>query len=55
MAKVKLNPVIEELRGQVGDLVFKRYGDRVVISKKPDMSNVKPSAAQSAHRERFRQ
>ncbi len=22
MAKVKVNPVIEELRGQVGDLVF---------------------------------
>ena len=55
MARVKLNPIIEELRGQVGELVFKRYGDRVVVSKKPDMSKVKPSAAQLAHRERFRQ
>ncbi len=54
MARVRLNPVIEELRGQIGELVFKRYGDRVVISKKPDMSGVKPSAAQAAHRERFR-
>ncbi len=54
MARARLNPVIEELRGQIGELVFKRYGDRVVISKKPDMSRVKPSAAQTAHRKRFR-
>jgi hypothetical protein len=32
--KVELTPVLEQLRGQVGDLVFKRYGDEVVISHK---------------------
>ena len=55
MAKVKLNPILEQIRGQVGDLVFKRYGDEVVITRKPDMSNIVPSPAQLAHRERFRQ
>ncbi len=55
MAKVRLNPVLEQIRGQVGDLVFKRYGDEVVISRKPDASEVEPTAAQLAHRQRFRQ
>ena len=45
MAKVKLNPVLEQLRGQVGDLVFKRYGDEVVISRKPDLEGIEPSEA----------
>jgi len=34
MARVKLNPILEGMRGQVGDLVFKRYGDGVIISRK---------------------
>jgi hypothetical protein len=55
MAKVKLNPVLEQLRGQVGDLVFKRYGDEIVISRKPDLEGIEPSEAQLAQRERFRQ
>jgi len=55
MAKVRLNPILEQIRGQVGDLVFKRYGEEVVISRKPDLSGVEPSEAQLAARERFRQ
>lgn len=55
MAKVKLNPILEGIRGQVGDLVFKRYGDEVVISRKPDTSDIEPTPAQQATRERFRQ
>ena len=55
MAKVRLNPILEQLRGQVGDLVFKRYGERVIISRKPDMEGQEWSEAQTAHRERFRQ
>jgi hypothetical protein len=55
MAKVKLNPIIEQLRGQVGDLVFKRHGHDVVISRKPDQDGRVPSEAQLAQRERFRQ
>jgi hypothetical protein len=26
MATVKTNPIIEQVRGKVGDLVFKKYG-----------------------------
>jgi len=55
MAKVKLNPILEQIRGSVGDLVFKRYGDEVVISQKPDMSNRELSQAQLAAQDRFRQ
>jgi hypothetical protein len=55
MAKVKLNPILERVRGKVGDLVFKRYEDEVVITQKPDFEGVTPTAAQLAHRERFRE
>lgn len=54
MAKVKLNPILEQVRGAVGDLVFKRYGDEVVLARKPDVEGREASAAQTAHRERFR-
>lgn len=55
MAKVKLNPVLETMRGQVGDLVFKHYGDEVVVGRKPDRSGIQPTEAQLEHQERFRQ
>lgn len=55
MAKVKLNPILEQVRGQVGDLVFKRYGDEVIISRKPDMEGVEPTEAQLAAQGRFRE
>ncbi len=55
MAKVKLNPILEQLRGQIGDLVFKRYGDEVIISRKSDLEGVVPTEAQQATRDRFRQ
>lgn len=55
MARVKLNPVLEQIHGQIGDLVFKRYQDKVVISRKVDTSNLKPTAEQQATRDRFRE
>ena len=55
MARVKLNPVLEHMRGDIGDLVFKKYGDRTIVSRKADLSGVKPSEAQQAHRQRFSQ
>lgn len=55
MAKVKLNPILEQLRGKVGDLVFKRFGDEIIISRTPDMEGREWSEAQLAARERFRQ
>jgi hypothetical protein len=55
MAKVKLNPILEGMRGQVGDLVFKHYGDELFVGRKPDRSGTQPTEAQLEHQERFRQ
>jgi hypothetical protein len=56
MAKVILNPLIKELRGALGDIVYRTSPNGTVfISKRPDMSKVKWSKAQKAHRERFKE
>jgi hypothetical protein len=55
MAKVKLNPVMEQMRGKIGDLVFRKYEDRVVVTRNPDRDGYIPSAIQTGHRDRFRQ
>ena len=54
MAKVILNPWFVQFQGHIGELVFKRYGERMVLASKPDMSGVQWSEAQQAGRERFR-
>lgn len=55
MPKVKLNPVIDELRGKTGNLVFRRSpnGD-IHLIKRADMSKVKWSDAQKASHLRFK-
>ncbi len=55
MAKVRLNPIMEQVRGQVGDLVFRRFGDEVVMSRKPNTEGRVWTEAQMAQREQFRQ
>ena len=57
MAKVKLNPIFEEIQGQVGNnMVLRRtYEGNLSLMKKPDMSNVEWSEAQAAHRQRFKE
>jgi len=53
MAKVKLNPALRQVRGQLAGFVYRvRYGEQT-ISKPPDMSKVVWSAAQVEHRQRF--
>jgi len=56
MAKVKLNPMLEEVHGKLGNTVFRRSstGETTLI-KLADMSNVEWSDAQQAHREKFKQ
>ena len=56
MAKVTLNPIITEMHGRTGNMVFRRSrtGDIYVI-KRADMSKVKWSKAQKAHRQRFKE
>ena len=56
MAKAKLNPILMELHGAVGDMVFRRTRNGgVSLIRKADMSNVKWSPAQVANRQRFRE
>ncbi len=56
MAKAKLNPILVELHGKVGDMVFRRTRNGgVSLIRKADMSKVKWSPAQVANRQRFRE
>src|SRR5258706_15444776 len=51
--KIKLNPMFEEARGKLGDLVFREVRGETVASRKPSMSG-EPTVDQAAHRERFK-
>ena len=53
MAIVSEHSLLAGVRGKVGAFVVKRYGDKVVLSAKPDMRNVKPSALQKKKRACF--
>ncbi len=56
MPRVKFNPLVDEIQGTLGNATFRRtHTGRVILSKKPDMSNVKWSKAQKEHRQRFKQ
>jgi hemoglobin-like flavoprotein len=42
------------LSGQLeGKLVFKRYGNKTIVTKFPDMTNIKPSKEQKTQRKLF--
>ena len=46
--------LLKGVSGQLGkQIVIKRYGKKSVITKYPDMSNVKPSALQRKGRNKF--
>ncbi len=49
MAKVLFNPVMEQIRGKIGDLVFRRTSGGMAVMRKTE-----PSVAQQHVRERFR-
>jgi hypothetical protein len=56
MPKVRFSPLVEEIHGTLYDVVFKRSPKgNMIVTRRPDMSNVKWSPAQKAHRERFKQ
>jgi hypothetical protein len=55
MAKAKLNPILTEIHGTMGDMVFRRTpSGGISLIRKADMSDVKWSPAQKANRRRFR-
>lgn len=56
MAKVKLNPFFSEVRGRVGDFIFRSSASgETIMSARPDMSRTTWSDAQQAHRQRFKE
>lgn len=52
MARTGLNRAFTSLSGRADGYVFKQYAYGVVMTRMPDMSNVKRSRAQLAHNER---
>jgi hypothetical protein len=53
--KIKFNPFLKEVRGKIGNTVFRLcHTGEWQIAARPDMSKVKWSEAQKAHRKRFR-
>lgn len=55
MPKVKLHPMFVEIQGKMHDMVLKLSPQgELIIAKRPDMSKVKWSKAQKAHRRRFK-
>lgn len=53
MAISKDNIVTHSLSGKLGNVIFKNYGDKTVISKYPDMSRVVKSDKQLENQELF--
>jgi hypothetical protein len=54
MARIKNNPLVMGASGKVaGDIVYKTYYDKTVISKVPDMSNRVLSEKQKVWNERM--
>ena len=54
MAIAKKNALIEALSGSVGNVILKQYIYGLVISKRPDRSKVKLSAAQKKANTKFK-
>ncbi|TCC93856.1 hypothetical protein EZ428_03540 [Pedobacter frigiditerrae] len=54
MAISKNNIVTETLSGKVGNIIFKNYGNKTVISKHPDMSKVVKTERQKENQLQFK-
>lgn len=55
MVKVILNPGLRRMSGKMGDWTYRWMYGKQTVMKTPDMSKVKWSKAQKAHRQRFRE
>ena len=53
MGKTLPNTALFKLEGKIDGWVYRRRNGQVIVAKKPDFSEVVPSAAQLRHRERF--
>jgi len=55
MALAVNNPLLVNLRGRVGNLVFRQVRNKLVISSLPERDPKPPSPAQAAKRKRFKE
>ncbi len=39
MAQGMLTPILESVRGRIGNMVVKQYGSKVVLTRKPEFRN----------------
>ncbi|MEP7237381.1 MAG: hypothetical protein ABI685_05940 [Ferruginibacter sp.] len=52
----KGNFLLSMVRGQIGkEIVVKHYGKKIVVTKAPDMSDIKPSPRQKKQRSLFKE
>ena len=54
MAKSTTNGLTHGYYGKVGDMVYRRFGNKSILQKLPDFSGVRWSKAQKGNRKRFR-
>jgi len=55
MPKITFTPTFKGIRGKLGSLVFRQSpSGETILSKAPDMTNVKWSPAQKQQRQRFK-
>lgn len=56
MARLAKNSALQGITGKLGrQLVFKQYGDKIVVTQYSDMSRVKPSRKQKSNRNLFKE
>ncbi len=53
MAEVKLHPALRGIRGNLGEMVFQRRGDKLFLVHRASFEGYTPTQAQQENRERF--
>jgi hypothetical protein len=55
MARIRKHSFFGALSGSIGkEIVLKQYGDKMVVSKFPDMDKIKPSERQKIQRNKMK-
>jgi len=54
MAQAKLSFPFDTLHGKLGGLVFRRCGDKIIVTRLPKIRSRTPTPSEVAHRERFK-
>lgn len=55
MARLIDNPLLNKPRGKIGNLVFRKYGDRTIICMAPGARKKPPTAMQASQMQLFKE